>query len=325
RRRDGAVEGAHVQENLSGKTHEVRARCTVAAVGPWALQVAGCNPGPLRFSKGVHLVLPPLPGPSDRAVLLTARSDRRVFFLIPWYGATLVGTTDTDYHGDIDQARVEDSDRDYLLSEVHHRCPGLGWTPADVRGAYVGVRTLQGSSGHIGAATREWTLAEPHAGLLVPVGGKLTSARVEAAHTVDRCLALLGQRLRPSVTGQRRLPWAPADPWLDWSAGQTAIGTGLGLDPSTAATCVRRHGTHVERLWTRLRNHPHDTHRIDPRYPFCRGEMAHALTHEMALTPQDVLRRRLPLTILGVAAGALVPQVEALITAVPGNPTHRSR
>jgi glycerol-3-phosphate dehydrogenase len=324
RRRDGAVEGAQVQDTPSGRTYEVRAHCTVAAVGSWARQLAGCDPGPLRFSKGVHLVLPPMPGPSDRAVLLTARSDRRVFFLIPWYGATLVGTTDTDYHGDVNQARVEDADRDYLLSEVRHRCPGLGWSSADVRGAFVGVRTLQGSSGQVGAATREWTLAEPHAGLLVPVGGKLTSARVEAAHTVDRCVALLGQCPRPSTTGLRRLPWAPAEPWGEWSARQIAIGTGLGLDPATAATCIRRHGTRVERLWTRLRDHPHDARRIDPRYPFCQGEVAQAVVHEMALTTEDVLRRRIPLTILGAVADGLEQRVDGLITRVPGNPTQRS-
>jgi len=321
RRHDGAVEGAHIQDALSGKTHEVRARCTVAAVGPWALQVVGCDPGPLRFSKGVHLVLPPLPGPSDRAVLLTARSDRRVFFLIPWYGATLVGTTDTDYHGAIDQARVEDADRDYLLSAVRQRCPGLGWSASDVRGSFVGVRTLQGGSGKIGAVTREWTLAEPHAGLLVPIGGKLTSARVEAARTVDRCLQRLGIRARPSLTGQRRLPWAPATSWMDWAADQIAIGTALGLDRLTAATCIRRHGVRVERLWSHLRDHPDDVRRIDPRYPFCQGEVAHAVVHEMALTTQDVLRRRLPLAILGAVGDGLERQVEGLLSGVQGNPT----
>jgi glycerol-3-phosphate dehydrogenase len=248
-----------------------------------------------------------------------------VFFLIPWYGATLVGTTDTDYHGEVDQARVEDADREYLLKEVHHRCPGLGWSSTDVRGAFVGVRTLQGGSGQIGAATREWTLAEPHPGLLVPVGGKLTSARVEAARTVDRCLALLGQPPRPSLTGQRRLPWAPAEPWLDWLANQTAVGTALGLDPTTAATCVRRHGTRVERLWARLRHHPSDARRIDPRYPFCQGEVAHAVVHEMALTPQDVLRRRMPLTILGAVGAKLERQVEAHLAGVLGNPTQSFR
>ncbi len=325
RSQNGAVEGTHVQDVLSGRTYEVRARCTVAALGPWALKLTGCDPGPLRFSKGVHLVLPPMPGPSDRAVLLTARSDRRVFFLIPWYGATLVGTTDTDYHGDVDQARMDDSDRDYLLSEVRHRCPGLGWSLADVRGSFVGVRTLQNGGGQIGAATREWTLAEPHSGLLVPVGGKLTSARVEAAQTVDRCLSLLGQNHRPSETGQRRLPWAPANPWVGWLSEQTRTGTTLGLDPITAATCVRRYGTRVERLWAHLRHHPHEARRIDPRYPFCQGEVVHAIEHEMALTYQDVLRRRLPLSVLGAVSGDLEREVVARLANMVGNPTQRTR
>jgi glycerol-3-phosphate dehydrogenase len=309
----GRVVGARVSDAISGVGFDVQARCTIVAAGPWAARLAGCEPGPLRLSKGAHLVMPPLPGPRDRAVLLTAASDRRVFFLIPWYGATLVGTTDQEIQGDPDRVRVEASDIDYLLGETVRRCPGLGWTRSDIRGSFVGVRTLQaGTAATVGAATREWTLVEPSEGLLVPIGGKLTSARVEAARTVDRCVAVLGLPARPTITAQRRLPWAPAEAWEDWSAVHIAEGVALGVDPQTAAAAVRRYGTQVRLLWHRVQSHPAEANRIDYRYPFCEAELTHVIQHEMALDSQDVLRRRIPLQLLGGVTAALERRVAEL-------------
>lgn len=297
----GAVQGARVRDALSGTEYEVRAHTTIAAVGPWAARLAGCDPGSLRLSKGVHLVLPPLPGPADQAMLLTAPQDRRVFFLIPWYGATLLGTTDTDYQGDPDALRVEDSEIDYLLTAVRARCPGLGWTRAHIRGSFAGLRTLQASSGQVGAATREWTLIEPAAGLLVPVGGKLTSARVEAARAVDRVLTLRG-RHQPSLTASRRLPWAPAHPWTTWLAEQVGIGARLGLAGTITETLARRHGQRVTTIWQRVAADPTLAQLIDVRYPFIKAEVRQAVEEEMTLTAEDLFRRRIPLEILALDA-----------------------
>lgn len=299
----GRVRGAAVRDGRSGVVHEVRAHTTIAAVGPWALRLAGCDPGPVRLSKGVHLVLPPMPGPAEQAMLLTAPQDRRVFFLVPWYGATLVGTTDTDYQGDPDDLRVEDVEIEYLLAAVRARCPGLGWTREHVRGSFAGVRTLQASSGQVGAATREWTLVEPAAGLLVPVGGKLTSARVEAARAVDRVMEHLGRRQR-SLTADRRLPWAPAQPWSTWLPEQVGIAAGLGVPPATAVTLARRHGHRVAAIWRRLAGDPALARPLDPRYPFIRAEVPQALEAEMTLTSADLFRRRIPLEILALDAPA---------------------
>ena len=311
---DGRVCGARFRDGLAGDHGEIRARCTVAAVGPWARQLPGCDPGPIRFSKGVHLVLPPLPLATNQAVLLTAPSDRRVFFLIPWYGATLVGTTDTDYHGDPDAVRVEESDVEYLLTAVRQRCPGLSWTRDSVRGAFAGVRTLQANSGkNVGAVTREWTLSQPAPGLLVPVGGKLTSARVEAARTVDVVESHLGRVVGPSLTAQRRLPWAPHESWPMWARKQVTLGLKHGLDAESAAASLRRYGRRIEPLWQRLRTHPGENQRIDLRYPFCWAEVAIAVQEEMASTVTDVLRRRIPLAILGDQPLAVSQRVAALL------------
>src|SRR3989344_1931335 len=85
----------------------VRGKFFVNAAGPWCdyirrLDSPHSKPV-LRPTKGVHLVLPNESlGSKQHAFVLTAKSDNRVFFSIPWYGRTLVGTTDTDYDPRID-------------------------------------------------------------------------------------------------------------------------------------------------------------------------------------------------------------------------------
>ena len=174
--------------------HEIRATTTVLAAGPWAFALAGLDPyREARFTKGVHLVLPPLPvrahlPVADTAFLLTAPQDGRVFFMIPWQGGTMVGTTDTDYSGHPDQVRVEADDVHYLLEAVAATCPGLGWHEHHIRQSWAGLRTLQLGGAQASALTREWELRRPQPGLLLPVGGKLTSARVDAVHIVNALL-----------------------------------------------------------------------------------------------------------------------------------------
>ena len=100
----------------------------------------------------------------------------------------MVGTTDTDWHGHPDAVRVEPEDVDYLLAAVAATCPGLGWTTADVRDSWVGLRTLRrGLTDTVGASalSREWELLCPAPGVFMPLGGKLTSARIEAVRIVD--------------------------------------------------------------------------------------------------------------------------------------------
>lgn len=185
-RREGRVVGARLDDG-----HLVTATTTVLAAGPWAFALAGEDPQKsARFTKGVHLVLPPLPLGSalpvtDTAFLLTAPQDGRVFFLIPWQGGTMVGTTDTDFTAAPDTVRVDDADVRYLLDAVAATCPGLAWRERDIRGSWAGLRTLQPGGANASALTREWELRRPAPGLLLPVGGKLTSARVEAVHIVD--------------------------------------------------------------------------------------------------------------------------------------------
>ena len=314
-RAGGRVVGAQVRDRLGGATAEVRATVVVDATGAWAARTSALPDLPVRHTKGVHLALPPLP--RDDAFLLRAPRDGRVFFLIPWYGATLVGTTDTDWRGDPASVAPDEADVAYLIAAVAATCPGLGWRVEDVRAAWAGLRTLRGAAGSPSSVSREWELLAPEPGLLIPLGGKFTSARVEAAHTVDRALALRGQEPGASPTLHRPLAWAPRD-WPGWREAKTAAGIACGLDRATAANAVARFGSRVDTLHTMLRGDPTLTRRVVPEAPFCLGETVLAARAEMAFTLRDVLRRRVPVLTVARPDVTTLTTVAALVGAELG-------
>lgn len=307
-RADSSVEGVSAEDRLTGQRFEIRARLTLATAGPW---LAGppfrteAEPNLIRRAKGVHLVLPALP--TDRAVLLTARSDGRPIFLIPWLGRTLVGTTDTPFEGPAGSERVEDRDVDYLLTESGRALVEQPWSESDVAGSFVGVRAMVSSrAANPAAVPREWKLGEPARGLMLSLGGKLTSARVDAARAVDAVAHRLGRGLASSTTGSHPFPWAPDGVFADWLDGAVDRGERLGLDSEAARSVALRHGRNVDRLHALLAAEPALAVRISAACPLVMAEVVHAARHEMAATVDDVLRRRVPIAILASTDSAAV-------------------
>ncbi len=118
----GLVRGVRALDRLGGREVRIRARQTLNAAGPWGdavRKLAGDAAGPsLRPTKGVHLVAP---GRSlTAAFLLLHPADGRVFFVIPWLGKTLIGTTDTVCDDPPDRIEATPADVDYLLQGHNH-------------------------------------------------------------------------------------------------------------------------------------------------------------------------------------------------------------
>jgi glycerol-3-phosphate dehydrogenase len=308
------VVGATVEDAWSGKTIEVRASVTVSASGAWNAEADNVD---VRLTKGVHLVMPPLP--ADEGLLISSDDDGRIVFVIPWYGRTLVGTTDTDFDGSPDEVCVEREDIDYLLARVNGVIAGAPWRPSDVIATFAGLRTLPvGGDLAPSAVTREWSLEEPNDRLLVPVGGKYTSARADAATAVDRVVSMLGREAFPCLTADRPFPWAPTGDYREWSVEALRVGLGLGLDEETVESCQQRHGARIEKIFERIRQSPELAQRVVPDAPFCLAEVIHAVTDEMAATLEDILRRRVPLLLVSRVSTKRLEEIAVIVGAFLG-------
>ncbi|TCP10742.1 glycerol-3-phosphate dehydrogenase [Crenobacter luteus] len=180
---DGAV-------TLHGETRRFDA--VVNAAGPWAerlLAASGLAAGvQLDTVRGSHIVL-------DRTLsqgyLFEVPGERRVVFVLPWQGGTLIGTTEVRQSPD-ESAECSADEEGYLLALYNHYFAAPA-TPADVVARFAGVRPLIRSAADPNRALRDYRFAR-HGRLLTVFGGKWTTAPSLAAEAAERLDALLAHR-----------------------------------------------------------------------------------------------------------------------------------
>lgn len=311
---DGVVCGATVHDQLHHTNIQIDARKIVNATGQW---IAESKPGKAwcRLSKGVHLILPAVL--KDEALLLTAQSDGRVFFMIPWYGMTLLGTTDTDYRGSLDRVTVEEAEVSYLLNEANHYLK-TAWTAKEVIGRYAGVRVLQHSEHETpSAVSRDWELKTTENGLLYSVGGKITSAREDAACIVDAVCAQLGVNL-PRATGMRPFPWTPEKKYAEWSDDIRSQARQFNLDQDCTEWLMRRHGRQATAILGSIADDPDLGQRVTADLPFLYADLLWSARYEMVTCLEDLLRRRMPVLILARLTDTTLRYIAEMVAPVMG-------
>ncbi|HEY9546975.1 MAG TPA: glycerol-3-phosphate dehydrogenase/oxidase, partial [Solimonas sp.] len=293
---DGEVCGAEVEDRVSGERLSIRAKVVVNAAGPWGPALLGDAAPKVKLVKGTHLVLPAIAG-CNEAFLLTAR-DGRVFFVIPWYGRTLVGTTESTVSTPA-QAQPTDEETDYLLAGVRSGLPGVSWTRDDVIARFAGVRMLQAEdTASLSEVTREFAVRRPRPKLIMHIGGKYTTSRHDSISIVDAVFDELGRRAPPSSTQTRPLPGAPQGNFENWQAQAIAELAALGVDLEASRWLTLRHGSDISAIAALIAAHPSLARRVHADAPFVHAEAVHAVRAEMALSVDDLARRRMPLQLL---------------------------
>ncbi|MDP3731878.1 MAG: glycerol-3-phosphate dehydrogenase/oxidase [Candidatus Omnitrophota bacterium] len=200
----GRIIGIEAQDKLSGEKFLVRASIVINATGAWSNRIVKldepASPDITRPTKGVHIVYGRLP--HQRAILLSAQKDKRVFFIIPWRGYTLIGTTDTDYSGSADDVYADAHDVEYLLQEAGRV---FGLKNLDKKGiitTFASLRPLVNTQHKLTwQVSREHLIKESRSGLISVVGGKYTTYRHLAEQAVDLALAKIeGKNFKECVT-----------------------------------------------------------------------------------------------------------------------------
>ena len=198
-----------------GLSQFARAAVVINAAGPWVdrlLERAPVqSPRLIGGTKGSHMVVSPFPGAPTTAIYIEARSDRRPFFIIPWNGKYLIGTTDVRFEDDPDEVRSEPWEIDYLLSETNLAFPSAQLTRERILFTYAGVRPLARTDDKDEQSiTRRHFICEHSQlkNLLSIVGGKLTTYRSLAEECVDLIFRKLGRSSPPCTTAKEVLPGA---------------------------------------------------------------------------------------------------------------------
>ncbi|MGH2473509.1 MAG: glycerol-3-phosphate dehydrogenase [Candidatus Limnocylindria bacterium] len=316
------IVGARVRDTVAEANHEIRTRYTVVATGPWLdrtiAPVRRRSDPLLRLTKGVHIV-------TRRAVqqahVLFAKSDGRLFFVVPWRDATIVGTTDTDYGGDPGDVAASEEDVRYLQDEARRAFPTAPFDEIDF--TWAGVRALVREEGvSEGEVSRKHALFD-HAkregveGILSVVGGKITAYRAIAEEVVDATSRSLA-RYTPSRTAEEALPGARA---VDLAARPGDV----ALDAATRAHLTSIYGARAREVLDLSRADPSLASPLCPHHRGIEAEVVHAVQSEWALSLGDVLLRRNALGLSACQALDCVDRVGDRMGAVLGWDEERRR
>jgi glycerol-3-phosphate dehydrogenase len=172
-----------LEDWLARRNFKVRARAVVNATGPWADGLPHSRVK-LRLTKGIHLVVDRLRVPVTETVVMT--EGKRILFVIPWGERTIIGTTDTDYDGSLDDVRAGATDIAYVLKVTNQFFPAAKLNDRDVISAWAGLRPLVADpSGKPSDISRAHEIHNPEPGWWDVAGGKLTTYRLMGEQTVD--------------------------------------------------------------------------------------------------------------------------------------------
>jgi glycerol-3-phosphate dehydrogenase len=285
------------RDRFTARPMRVRARVVVNATGAWSPITAALGGLPqarvrVRPGKGIHVVL-------DRRIanygVLSEAIDGRQIFVMPWQNASILGTTDDDYYGDLDDVAATSEEVRYLVQGVARVLPSVRLARAI--GTYAGVRpSLYGYGQNEDALSRDHRVVD-HSGDGAPgvysmIGGKLASYRLFAQELSDLVAPRDFSVNAPCSTHVRPLPGGERVP------DAVALGAQYGITPVAARRLVYRHGQRAVAILERTRARPADRDVACVCEPVLEAEVRHAVRHELARTVGDVARR----TRLGLGA-----------------------
>ena len=300
--RDGLVCGVEATDVLTGETYEIRAKKVVNATGPWVDVLREFDHSKtgktLHHTKGVHIVIDGKRFPLHNSVYFDV-PDGRMIFAIPREGKTYVGTTDTNYTGDLVNPGVTKADRDYLIDCVNYMFPSVRLTADDVESSWSGVRPLIHEEGKDPSEiSRKDEVFESPSGLLTIAGGKLTGYRKMADKVVSIVARELGAQLGrnyPDCTTDRIEysggKFGGSQHMPAFLAAKVQEGIDLGLTEKEADRLAHRYGTNINVVYEIIRQGAEDAAKHGLSLEVY-GALRYGVEHEMVVTPSDFFIRR---------------------------------
>ena len=310
------VTGAEFTDVLGTGSYSAHAPVTVNVAGPWVDEVLGQTSGGRMIggTKGSHVVVDPFPGaPKNEALYVEARKDGRPYFIVPWNGRYLIGTTDIRYDGDLDRVVADEEEIDYLIEETNYVIPEANLTRESVLFTYSGIRPLpfqpEGAEGSVtrshivydhakgrGIGTKRSSIGEDTArveGLISIVGGKLTTYRNLSRQTVDMVYEKLGREAPESRTSKVPLAGGKTE---DFEAFAARFKATSGLTDELSERLLKLYGVRALDVLEMAGEDPSLRMPLGPSATVESGiigaEVLYALRRELAQTLSDVLLRR---------------------------------
>jgi glycerol-3-phosphate dehydrogenase len=291
-------------DQRTGESFEIFARAIINATGVWAGEIDPTLK--LRPSRGTHLVFDAetLGNPTAALTIpIPGELNRFVFAMPEQLGRVYLGLTDEEAPGPIPDVPQPTSEEVSFLLDVANTALGITLESTDVIGAYAGLRPLiDTGAGRTADVSRNHAVVESPSGVISVVGGKLTEYRHMAQDVLDRAIELRCLEAGECRTRNLPLVGAPANP------GST-VAPMAGLPESL----VLRYGAEAANVIAAATcERPADP--VADGIDVTRAEFEYAITHEGALTVDDIVDRRTRVGLVAADRERVVGVAEDLLT-----------
>lgn len=294
---NGKVNGVICKDLEKDFQFEIKAKLVVNATGVWTDQLLVNYPDDIpkpliRPTKGVHIQIRRECIKNNFAVVLSSVDDNRIFFVIPRNeDFTIIGTTDTDYQGDLANPFCNKDDADYLIKSTKHYFPDANLSYENILSTYAGIRPLVRQKGKLESeVSRSHIVFFSDDGLLTITGGKLTEWRSMAENLFEKIneKKILGEIKREKNFSRKKfIITLEKEEWLN-----ELKNSGVMILESIADHLYQQYGKGAIKILEILQEDETLKEKIIEENNFIKAEIIYCLRNELTPHLIDVFCRR---------------------------------
>jgi glycerol-3-phosphate dehydrogenase len=338
---NGITKVIRCRDRYSGNELSIRGKVVVNAAGVWADELLQTSDKSWKtknaLQKGTHIMVPPSSFETNTALFLPVE-DGRYIFVVPWQRAIMIGSTASDFSGDLNNPLPERKEIEYLLNCVNRYCGEKKLSSRDVIAAWSGLRSLvnepfpasktghNGSNGKssedapAGVHTLEGQIVEGKDGMISLFGGQLTNYRLIASRAVDKITEHIPtdpQAKTKNISRTKRIMlggWSDKNDYLTATASIAAKARKLSIEPATLDHLISSYGKDAQAIIEIVEKQPALNERICQDFPPIMAEIPFCILSEAAVSLQDLLFRRMRLGMLHqIQCKQAAPKVASLM------------
>jgi glycerol-3-phosphate dehydrogenase len=270
----GQIQGVKVTDTLTGEKFEIR---------------------------GVHIVIKRERLGNKNALALTSIDDGRVFFVLPRGEFTLIGTTDTDYTGNLDDPHCSKEDCDYLFNTVNKIFPNAHLNYDDIISTYAGLRPLviEKDAKNESAISRKHIIIDTEDGLITITGGKLTTFRKMGEDLIFHLIRnkIFDQPFSKKMLKKNysKIPYLIGMERYEWD--EFLKDNNPDLPGDILDLLYQQYGKGAMEIIKNVLKNPELSERFLPEHQFIPAEINYILKYEFAPHLIDVMLRRTEIAI----------------------------
>ncbi|MFX1273768.1 MAG: glycerol-3-phosphate dehydrogenase/oxidase [Promethearchaeota archaeon] len=295
-KKDGKIVGVKCKDLEQNNEFNINGKLVINATGIWTDELVELYPvnvpdPVIRPTKGVHITYRREHVGNKLATIIKSITDGRAFFVLPRGDFTVIGTTDTDYTGDLTNPFCDKEDADYLITSVKHYFPKARLEYDNIISTWAGIRPLVMQKGKSESEiSRKHLIFFSDDNLLTITGGKLTTFRKMAEDLfkeieIKKIFPIIDRE--ENFSKQKYIISLDKEMWLD-----EVKKSGINLEDNIIKLLYQQYGRGSIEILTMIKNDQSLKERIIEDNDFIKAEILYILRNELTPHLIDIFCRR---------------------------------